>query len=247
MAAGSQASLSFLGALVLVVAQLLSHVWLFSTPWTVAHQASLSFTISWSLLKLMSIQFGDAIQPYHPLLSPSSPAFDLFQHQGLFQWVSSLHQVAKVLEFQLQHQSFNEYSGLISLKVDWLDLCSPRDSQESSPSGLKKSHLEGWKRWWLTSLLTDMAGNTPFLNGPHLATAHVPRRQEAQLSPTPLWTFGEFPTTVTKLVNHGVTRRAQVFRKMRLCHLLQFPWPHIPLLNILKTILVQLFQVLLLQ
>ena len=49
---------------------------------------------------------GDAIQPSHPLLSPSSPALNLFQHQGLFKWVSSLHQVAKVLEFQLQQQSF---------------------------------------------------------------------------------------------------------------------------------------------
>ena len=48
---------------------------------------------------------GDAIQPSHPLLSPSPPAFSLYQHQGLFQWVSSLHHVAKVLEFQLQHQS----------------------------------------------------------------------------------------------------------------------------------------------
>ena len=46
---------------------------------------------------------GDAIQPSHPLLSPSPPAFNLSQHQGLFQWVSSSHQVAKVLEFQLQH------------------------------------------------------------------------------------------------------------------------------------------------
>ena len=48
----------------------------------------------------------DAIQPSHPLLSPSPPAFNLSQHQGLFQRVDSLHQVAKVLEFQLQHQSF---------------------------------------------------------------------------------------------------------------------------------------------
>ena len=47
-----------------------------------------------------------AIQPSHPLLSPSPPALNLSQHQGLFQWVSSWHQVAKVLEFQLQHQSF---------------------------------------------------------------------------------------------------------------------------------------------
>ena len=50
-------------------------------------------------------QVGDAIQPSHPLLSPS-PAFSLSQHQGLFKQVSSSHQVAKVLEFQLQHQSF---------------------------------------------------------------------------------------------------------------------------------------------
>ena len=47
---------------------------------------------------------GDAIQPFHPLLSLSPPAFNLSQHQGLFQWVSSSHQVAKVLELQLQHQ-----------------------------------------------------------------------------------------------------------------------------------------------
>ena len=49
---------------------------------------------------------GDAIQPSQPLLSPSTPALNLSQNQGLFQWVSSLHQVAKVLEFQLQHPSF---------------------------------------------------------------------------------------------------------------------------------------------
>ena len=49
---------------------------------------------------------GDAIQPSHPLSSPAPPAFNLSQHQGLFQWVSSPHQVPKVLEFQLQHQSF---------------------------------------------------------------------------------------------------------------------------------------------
>ena len=49
---------------------------------------------------------GDAIQSSHPLSSPSPPTFNLPQHQGLFKWVGSLHQVAKVLEFQLQHQSF---------------------------------------------------------------------------------------------------------------------------------------------
>ena len=70
-------------------------------PWTAAHQASLSTSNFWSLLKLMSIGL---VMPSHPLVSPSPPAFNLSQHQGLFQWVSSSHQVAKVLEFQ--HQSF---------------------------------------------------------------------------------------------------------------------------------------------
>ena len=51
-------------------------------------------------------QVGDAIQPSHPRSSPSPPTFNLSQHQGLFQWVNSFHQLAKVLEFQLQHQSF---------------------------------------------------------------------------------------------------------------------------------------------
>ena len=85
--------------------QSLSHAQLFATPWTAACQASLSITNSWSILKLMSI-VGDAILPSHPLLSPSPPAFNLSQHQGLFRWVSFSHQVAKVLELQLQHQSF---------------------------------------------------------------------------------------------------------------------------------------------
>ena len=69
-------------------------------------------------------QVSEAIQPSHPLFSPFPPAFNLSQHQGLFQWVSSLHQVARVLEFQLQHQSFQwilEYSGLI-FRMDWSDL-----------------------------------------------------------------------------------------------------------------------------
>ena len=162
--------------------QSLSHIWLIATPWTAARQASLSSTLSQSLLKVMStelvmvsnhlilccpflnhsqhqdifqvggkkkhqesdsVQFSsvaqsclslcdpmgcnmpglplhhkltkftqthvhrvsDTIQPSHSLSSPS-PAFSLSQYQGLIKWVISLHQVAKVLEFQLQHQSF---------------------------------------------------------------------------------------------------------------------------------------------
>ena len=83
---------------------------------------------------------GDAIQPSHPLLSPSPPAFNLSQHQGLFQWVSSSHQVAKVLELQLQHQSF-QWRIRVDFLEDWLvgSPCSLRDSQESSPTPQFKS------------------------------------------------------------------------------------------------------------
>ena len=65
---------------------------------------------------------ADAIQPSHLLSPPSFFALNLPQHQGLFQWVSSSNQVAKVLEFQLQHQPSSEYSGLIPFGIDWFDL-----------------------------------------------------------------------------------------------------------------------------
>ena len=74
----------------------------------------------------------------HPTISssvvPFPPAFNLSQYQGLFQWVSSLHQVAKVLEFQVQHQSF-QWTARTDFLKNWLvwSPCSPRDSQESSP------------------------------------------------------------------------------------------------------------------
>ena len=74
---------------------------------------------------------SDTIQPSHPLLSPSPPAVNLSQHQDLFKWVSSSHQVAKVLEFQLQHQSFH-WTPRSDFLQDGLvgSPCSPRDSQE---------------------------------------------------------------------------------------------------------------------
>ena len=75
------------------------------------------------------------IQPSYPLSSPSPLAFNLTLYQGLFQWVSSSHQVAKVLEFQLQHQSF-QWIFRIDFLWDWLvwSLYHSRDSQESSPT-----------------------------------------------------------------------------------------------------------------
>ena len=99
-----------------------------STPGLPVHHQLLEFTqthVHWVC---------DAIQPSHPLLSPSPPAPHPSQHQGLFQWVNSSHQVAKVLEFQLQHQSF-QWTTRTDLLYDGLvgSPCSPRDSQESSP------------------------------------------------------------------------------------------------------------------
>ena len=83
---------------------------------------------------------GDTIQLSHPLPSPSPPIFNLSQHQCLFQWVSSSHQVAKVLELQLQHQSFQWILRTVFLQ-EWLvwSPCSPRESQESSPTPQFKS------------------------------------------------------------------------------------------------------------
>ena len=86
--------------------QSLSHVQLFATPWTAALPG---FPVHHQLQESTQThvhQVNDAIQQSHLLSSPSPPALNLSQHQGLFQWVSSSHQVFKVLGFQLQHQRF---------------------------------------------------------------------------------------------------------------------------------------------
>ena len=75
---------------------------------------------------------SDAVQPSHPLSSPSSPAFNPSQHQGLFKWVSSSHQVAEVLELQLPSISLSkEYSGLISFSIDSFDLLAVQGTLKS--------------------------------------------------------------------------------------------------------------------
>ena len=82
--------------------QSLSHIRLFATPQTAAHQA---YQLP-ELTQTHAHRVSDAIQPSHLLSSLSPPTFNLSQHKGLFQWVSSSHQVAEILEFQLQNQSF---------------------------------------------------------------------------------------------------------------------------------------------
>ena len=103
---------------------------------------------------------GDAIQPSHLLLSPSLPAPNPSQHQGLFQWVNSSHEVAKVLEFQPQHQSFSEHSGLIFFRMDWLDLLAVQGTLKS----LLQHHNSN------TSIFRHLAFLTVQLSHPYVTT-----------------------------------------------------------------------------
>ena len=107
--------------------QSLSRVWLFVIPWTVTHQASLSITSSWGLLKLMSIESVTMglltfIKPSHLLSSPSAPALKLFQYQGLFKESVPHIRWPKYWSFTFSISPSNEYSGLISFRMDWLDI-----------------------------------------------------------------------------------------------------------------------------
>ena len=74
---------------------------------------------------------SDAIQPSHSLLSPSPPAFNLFQHQGLLQCVSSSDRMAKYWSFGFSISPSKEYSELISFRMDWLDLLAAQESLKS--------------------------------------------------------------------------------------------------------------------
>ena len=122
-----------------VVIQALSHVWLCDP----LDDSMPGFPVLHHFLELAERQvhwISDAIQSPCLLSPPSPPAFNLCQHQGLFQWVGSLHQVAKLLGLQLQHQSF-QWIFRVDFLWDWLvcSPCNPKDSQESSPIPLFKS------------------------------------------------------------------------------------------------------------
>ena len=110
---------------------------------------------------------SDAIQPFHPLLTPSPPAFKLSQHQGLFKWVSHSQQVARLWKFQVQHHPSNEYSGLISFRIDCLDLLAVQGTlkgllqhpqfksiNSSALSFLHSSTLTSIHDYWKTIALT---------------------------------------------------------------------------------------------
>ena len=111
--------------------QLLTLVWLFATPWTAARQASLSITNSQSLLKLMSIESVMPSLPSQPLSSPSPPAFNLSQHQGLFNELALRIRWPEYWSFSFNISPSNEYSGLISFRMDWLDLLAVQGTLKS--------------------------------------------------------------------------------------------------------------------
>ena len=110
--------------------QSLSHVRLFVTPWTAAHQASLSITNSQSLLKLMSIELvmpSNHLIPCHPLLPPSIfPSIRVFSNESVFRirWL-------KYWGFSFNISPSSEYSGLISFRMDWLDLLAVQGTLKS--------------------------------------------------------------------------------------------------------------------
>ena len=113
--------------------QSLSHVQLFATPWTAAHQASLSITNSWSLLKVMSIE---SVMPSNHLIlcDPLLVPLSIFPSIRVFSNESNLDiRGPKYWSFSFSISPSNDYSGLISFRTDWLDLLAVQ-SQESSPT-----------------------------------------------------------------------------------------------------------------
>ena len=110
--------------------QLLSWVWLFMTAWTAAHQASLSFTISWSLLKCKSIEL--VVPSNHLILCRSLLLPSVFSNISIFSNELALHIRWPVYwSFSFSVSPFNEYSGLISFKIDWFDLFAAQGTLKS--------------------------------------------------------------------------------------------------------------------
>ena len=156
------------------------------------------------LSQIHVIRVGDAIQPSHPLSSPSPPTFNLAQHQGLFKWVNSLDQVAKVLEFKLQRRSFQWifrtdflYDGLVGSP------CCPRDSQESSPTpqfNSTNSFFFFFKLYNIVLVLPNIEMDPPqvYLCSPSWTLLPPP-------SPYPYWVFPVHQPQASSIVHRTWT------------------------------------------
>ena len=129
-----------------VVVQSLSHVWLLATPWTAAHQASLSFAISWSLLKLMCIESvmpSNHLVLCHPLLMPSIfPSIRVFSNESALciRW-------PKYWSFSFIISPSNEYSGLISFRIGWFGLLAV----QATPKSLLQHHISKVSILWCSA------------------------------------------------------------------------------------------------
>ena len=180
------------------LAQLCLNVWDptdCSTPGLPVHHQLLEFT------QTHVHRIGDAIQPSPPLSSPSPPALNLSQHQGLFQWVSSSHQGAKVLEFQLQHQSFQSIFRTDFLRMDGLDLPAVQGTLKS----LLQHHSSKASILWHSALFIPGEGNGNPLQysclensmdgGPWWATVHGVTKSRTRL--------GNFTTSQLSLYSNS--------------------------------------------
>ena len=130
-----------------------------STPGLPVHHQLLEFTqthMHW---------VGNSIQPSHPPSSPSRSAFNPSQHQGLFQWVNSSHEVAKVLEFQPQHQSFQRTPRTGLLRVDWLDLLAVQRTRKS----LLQHHSSKASILWRSAFFTVQLSHPYMTTGKTIA------------------------------------------------------------------------------
>ena len=148
-----------------IVVQFLSHVWLFATPWTAACQASLSFTVSWSLLRLMSIELvmsSNHLILCYPLLLPPSifPSIRAFSNESVLciRW-------PKYWNFGFNISPSNEYSGLISLRIDWLDLLAVQGTLKS----LLQQHSSKASILWHSAFLTVQLSHPYMTTGKTIA------------------------------------------------------------------------------
>ena len=165
--------------------QSLSRVWLYNTM----DCSTPGFPVLHHLPELAQTlhRVCDAIQPSHPLSSPFPPAFNLSQHQGFSQWVSSSHQVAKVLELQSQHQSF-QWIGLTSFRIDWFDLLAIQRTLKS----LLQYHS------WKASILRHSAFFMVQLSHPYMTTEKT--------TPLNIWTFiGKVMSLLLNMLSRFVT------------------------------------------
>ena len=134
------------------------------TPWTAAYQAPLSSTILWSLLIIVSV--GSVMLSNRLILSCLLPlCFQSFPAQGLLQWNGSLHQMAKVLKFQLQ--SFYEYSGLISFRLHWFALLAVQRTLKILQQHISKASVLTNKQKSISSLALSL------LYDPALSSVHT--------------------------------------------------------------------------